>query len=242
MKKEMGKGWLMTISVILWVLATVPGWAGKVTDFSADQVTLDAGGKVAHTSRIYFTEDKVRFDGAGGRSGSKEQMNIIFRRDLKKHFMLNPVNKTYFERDLDEKEMEAAIQQTVKNRSEKVLGQETVSGYPCTKKEVEAEFEIMGMKHKTRSVIWQSSDFIMPLRTQAEGGQTTEMRNIQKGKPEAGLFEVPKDYKQVANIMELMGEGRRRTGKEKSQTSGTEGGSQFPAKLPPGLKLPFPKQ
>jgi hypothetical protein len=224
------------------VLVAVPAWAAKMTDFSADQVTLDAGGKVADTNKVYFTQDKVRMDRTWGGPGSKERISIIFRRDLKKHFMLNPDKKTYFERDLDEKEMEAAIQQHVKNRSEKVLGQETVSGYPCTKKEIDAEIEIMGMKRKTRSVVWESPDFVMPLRTKTENGQTTEMRNIQKGKPEASLFEVPKDYKQVGNMMELMGRGRRGAGQEKSQPSETEGGFKLPTKLPPGMKLPFPKQ
>jgi hypothetical protein len=44
-------------------------------------------------------------------------------------------NKTCFEMDPDEKEMEGAIQQNVKSRNKEVLGQKTVSGYPYTKKE-----------------------------------------------------------------------------------------------------------
>lgn len=238
MKQETGRRWLMAVLVVLWVLGAVPGWAGKTTDFTADQVMLDKGGKVLHTGKVYFTEEKMRLEGVGGDPGSKEQIDIIFRRDLKKHFMINQGNKTYFEKDLDEKEMETLVKQNVTNISEKVVGQETVSGYQCTKKEIESEIEIMGMKRKSRSTVWQSADFIMPLRTQTENGHTTELRNIRKGTPAASLFEVPKGYRQVGGMMELMAGGGEDEGQEKSQLPKGKEGFKMP-KLPPGIKLPF---
>jgi hypothetical protein len=84
-------------------------------------------------------------------------------------------------------------------------------------------------------------EFDIPLRTRGEDGHTTGMRNIRKGKPEASLFEVPKDYKPVAYIMELMGNDRAVD--EEQQDAGAEKSDfKFPIKLPPGMKLPFPKQ
>jgi hypothetical protein len=53
MKQEMEKRWLIAVLVVLWVLAAVPGWAGRTTDFTADQVTLDKGGKVLNTAKVY---------------------------------------------------------------------------------------------------------------------------------------------------------------------------------------------
>jgi hypothetical protein len=241
MKQEMEKRWLIAVLVVLWVLAAVPGWAGKTTDFTADQVTLDKGGKVLNTAKVYCAGEKMRLEGVGGDPRSKEQIDIIFRRDLKKHFMINQGKKTYFEKDLDEKEMEALIKQNVRNISEKVVGQETVNGHLCTKKEIESEIEIMGMKHKSRSVIWQSPEFIMPLRTQTDNGRMTELRNIRKDTPAASLFEVPKGYRQVSNMMELMVSGSEDEGQEKRQAPEGKGGFKIP-KLPSGIKLPFQKQ
>ena len=66
----------------------------------------------------------------------------------------------------------------VKNRKESTLGEETVSGYRCSKKEIEAEIEVMGFKNTSRSAVWQSPKFDPPLRTRSYPGQVTELRNI----------------------------------------------------------------
>jgi hypothetical protein len=108
---------------------------------------------VQHTGKIYFSGEKMRMDGIGSGRGSMDEMSIIIRQDLKKHFMLNAASKRYFEKPLDENDMQVAMPPFIKSRSEKVLGTETVSGYPCTKKEIEADIEIMGMKRKARTAV-----------------------------------------------------------------------------------------
>ena len=158
--------------------------------------------------------------------------------------MFNTDKKTYTESELDEKEMGGAIMSmgNVKNRKEKALGEETVSGYRCSKKEIEAEIEVMGFKNTSRSVVWQSPKFDLPLRTRSDSGQVTELRNIQEGKPAAALFEVPADYSKVSDMMELLGDERLKGRRPpKSPPKGKEGGSAFPTELPPGMKLPSPK-
>jgi hypothetical protein len=195
--------------------------AGKITDYTADQVSLDASGKVRHQGKIYASGEKMRMEGMMRESGA--DLVMIFRGDLKKSFMLNPAKKTYFERPADPNEMPGDVMQMVKNRSEKELGREKVGGYECTKKQIDSEVEIMGMTRKTRSIVWQSPQFDMPLRTRGESGETTEMRNVREGKPDAALFEVPAGYQPVSGIMELMG-------------------MPAPSGMPPGMKLPVPKQ
>jgi hypothetical protein len=232
-------------AVVLAVLSlslAATGFAQKVADYTADQVTLGADGKPVAQSKIYFSGGKMRMDDAMPQSGA--MLVIIYRADLKKNFMLNADKKTYTERDLDEKEMGAAILSmgAVKNRREKTLGEETVNGYPCSRKEIEADIEVMGFKSTSRSVVWQSPKFDLPLRTRTDAGLVTELRNIREEKPAAALFEIPAGYGKVADMMELMGDAGPKGGRTpKSSSKSKPGGAGFPAELPPGMKLPLPK-
>ena len=232
----------VAVLVVLSLSFAATGFAQKVTDYTADQVTMGVDGKSIKQSKVYFSDGKMRLDDAMPQSGAK--LVIIYRSDLKKNFMLNTDKKTYTENKLDEREMAGAIMSmgNVKNRKEKTLGEERVSGYPCSKKEIEAEIEVMGFKNTSRSVIWQSPKFDLPLRTRSDSGQVTELRNIREGKPAAALFEVPADYSKVSDMMELLGDERSKGRRPpKSPPKGKEGGSAIPAELPPGMKLPFPK-
>jgi hypothetical protein len=193
---------------VLLLCFAATGFAQKVTNFTADQITMGADGKPVGQSKVYFSGSKMRMDDVMPQSGAKVVM--IYRSDLKKNFMLNTDKKTYTERDLDEKEMTGAIMSMtpIKNRKEKTLGEETVSGYKCSKKEIEAEIEVMGYKKTSRSVIWQSPKFDLPLRTSSDSGHITELRNIREEKPAATLFEIPAGYSKVSDMMELLGDER----------------------------------
>ncbi len=228
----------LTGLVLSWAAA---GYAQKVNDFTADQVTMGADGKTLAQSKVYFSGGKMRLDDAMPQSGTK--LIMISRGDLKKMYMINADKKTYTETEVDENEFTGLAMSHVKNRKEKALGEETVNGYRCAKKEIEAQVEVMGFKSTSRTVVWQSPQFAMPLRTRNENGQVTELRNIQESKPAAALFEVPAGHSRVANMMELLGDERPKSGRPPQPTSkGKGGGAQFPVELPPGMKLPFPKQ
>lgn len=232
----------VAVLVVLLLSFAATGFAQKVTDYTADQVTMGPDGKPIKQSKVYFSGGKLRIDDVMPQSGAK--LIMIYRSDLKKNFMLNTDKKTYTERELDEKEMTGEIMSMapVKNRKERTLGEETVSGYRCSKKEIEAEIEVMGFKNTSRSVVWQSPKFDLPLRTRSDSGRVTELRNIQEEKPAAALFEVPAGYSKVSDMMELLGDERPKGGRPpKSPPKGKEGGSPFPTELPPGIKLPFPK-
>lgn len=231
------------VVLAVWLLSmAAPGFAQKVTDYTADQVTMGADGKPIKQGKVYFSGGKMRLDDVMPQSGAK--LVMIYRSDLKKNFMLNTDKKIYTERELDEKEMTGDIMSmgAVKSRKEKALGEEMVSGYPCSKKEIEAEIEVMGIKNTSRSVVWNSLKFDLPLRTRSDSGHVTELRNIQEEKPAAALFEVPAGYSKVADMMELMGNERPKGGRPPtSPPKGKEGSSAFPTELPPGMKLPLPK-
>lgn len=242
MKRATLKKWAAA-GLTLWLVSLAEtGFAQKVTDYTADQVTVSADGKMERQSKVYFSGNNMRIDDPMPQSGGK--LVVIFRGDLKKNFMLNIDKKIYTERDLDEKEMPGNLMAmgVIKNRKEKNLGEETVNGYLCTKKETEIEVEVMGFRNTSRSVVWQSPKFDLPLRTRGDAGDVTELRNIREEKPAATLFEVPADYKKVADMMELMGGGLQRGRPPTSSSKSREGGAFPPGTLPPGMKLPAPKQ
>ena len=87
-------------------------------------------------------------------------------------------------------------------------------------------------------MVWVSDKLDMPLRTKSEDGSMTELRNIKKGAPAGKYFEVPKEYKKVSNMMELMGMDMSGYEEKPSKDAGEdkESDSGFPIKLPKKIK------
>ncbi len=209
---------------------------GKINEYTADQVRIDPNGKVQNEGKIYVTPDKIRMDGIS--PTGEGSIVMIFRRDKKIGCTLNPEKKLYMERPLNEKEMEQASKKFIDSRNEKALGTENVNGFKCTKKEVETSVEFMGYKRKVRNIVWMSKRLDMPIRTKSQDGSITELRNIKEGTPASKYFEIPKGYKKVANMMELMGMDMLEHKDKSSKAAGENetSGSQLPFKLPKGLK------
>jgi len=69
------------------------------------------------------------------------------------------------------------------------------------------------------------------------------IRKIKKGTPASKYFEIPKGYKKVANMMELMGMDMSEHKEKSSKAAGEDkkSGSQLPFKLPKGNKGLFGK-
>ena len=199
---------------------------------------IDSKGKVQHGGKIYVTPKKMRMDGIS--PGGQGNIVLIFRRDKNIEWTLNPEKKLYMERPLNEKEMEQATKKMIDSRNEKVLGTEKINGFTCTKKEVETTVELMGYKRTVKTIVWVSKRLDMPIRTKSQDGSITELRNIKEGAPANKYFEVPKEYKKVSNMLELMGMDISGSGTKRSKPAnkGKEAGSQLPFKLPAGIKLP----
>ncbi len=230
-----GKRWLVLCLIAMSVMLVSAGsaYAGKIKSFSADQVTLAPNGKIENRGKMYVTPKKMRMEMRSPQG--KGNMIIIMRRDNNLYWMLNPGEKKYFERPLNEKEWEKMAKGAIKSKTEKDLGTETINGFKCRKKAVEMVVEVMGFKTKSRSVVWISKKLDMPIRTKMEDGRVTELRNIKKGRQSKKLFEVPGGYKKVGNMMETFSGPDRRE-------EGESGGFSLPKGLGDklkGLKLPF---
>ena len=184
-------------------------WEGEIKSFSADQVIISSDGKVMSTSKLYITPDAYRMDGlpTGGQGDVTRNLTFLGLKKLKRQYVYNHDKKLFFESQLDEDDMLKNLKSyEYKNvDSEKVLGEEKVSGYKCVKKEVTTTMTIMGLKITNTQILWQSDKFKFPLRIRMEKGQIMEFRNIDTGKPSKKLFKRPAGYKKVNNMMTVMG-------------------------------------
>jgi outer membrane lipoprotein-sorting protein len=226
------KNSINTIMIIFLIGALILGFAnssfaGKISEFTADQVMINPSGSVVHEGKLYFRSDRIRMNTSSPQGD--QEMVIIFRRDLKLNWMLNLKGKTYFERPLDEKEMEQTVSKTAHVTEEKILGTETVNGFKCTKKKIKTTATFMGFKNSSESTVWVSNELDMPIRTKSSDGSLTEIRNLKKGAPAKSYFELPKGYRKVSNMMELFMED---AGQERG---GAGDGSGLPFKMPKGF-------
>ncbi|WDP89367.1 MAG: DUF4412 domain-containing protein [Desulfobacter sp.] len=184
-------------------------FGGKVDNFTADQVELSKEGKVVNTIKFYVTPKATRMDGMPG-AGMNPHMpaanlSMFSFNDKNEYYIFNHDKKLYYKTTQEDEDFFKGMGDFNNAQQVKELGTEKVSGYKCTKKEITMTSEIYGMKNTTKTLIWQSDKFDMPLRVQSEQGHTSEMRHIKKGAPADSVFILPKGYKKVQNIMAAMG-------------------------------------
>ncbi|MCD4675766.1 MAG: DUF4412 domain-containing protein [Desulfobacula sp.] len=184
-------------------------FGGKIKKITADQVELSSQGKVLNTLKLYVTPNAVRMDGMPGAGMNpnmpKQKLSIFTFKDKNEHYIFNHDKKLYFQTSLDQEGM--AMDYTKYKDAEQVkeLGKEKVSGYKCIKKEVTTTTKVFGISNTSKILIWTSDRFEMPLRTKSSDDFMSEIRNIDKGAPSSKIFQLPKGYKKVDNIMMAMG-------------------------------------
>ena len=204
MKK--GKQPRRVVAVALFVMLMVvgiaaPGSAQKITDFTADQVLIGVKGKVERESKLTVIGDRIRLDRV---TPADPKLSFIFRRDLKQAVTINAGKKTYFEGPLEEKAFADAFGLPLTVKAERTAGEETVSGFPGVKKEVDQEIDFKKAKKTITSTVWSSDRLNLPLRVKTPEGQVFELRNIKEGKPDPAVFESPKDFKKAATLKDVL--------------------------------------
>jgi len=134
--------------------------------------------------------------------------------DTQKMIMMSPANKTYMEQPLDSKQTPALDDPRVVIEK-KQIGSETIDGHPCIK--YDSVFYIKdNPSEKYKAVLWEAKDLgglIIRNETTLPPGKmgggerkaVTELKDVKIGAAQASLFEVPKDYRRVDNMMEMMG-------------------------------------
>jgi hypothetical protein len=199
---ELKQGWAVALTVMLMVAGiTAPASAQKITDFSADQVVIGTKGKVEQESKLYVAGDMVRIDKV---VPADAKMSFIYKKGLKQAVTINPGKKIYFEGPLDEKAYAAALGLPPAAMAERPGGEETVSGIPCVKTDLDMEIDFKKAKKKVTNTVWTSDRMDLPLRVKSYDGRVTELRNVKEGKPDPALFETPKDFKKAASLKDVL--------------------------------------
>jgi len=190
------------LAVALMVLAiAASASAQKITDYTADQVLIGAKGKVERENKLTVTGDRIRLDRV---TPADPKLSFIFRRDLKQAVTINAGKKTYFEGPLEEKAFADAFGLPLAVKAERAAGEETVSGFPGAKKEVDQEIDFKKAKKTITTTVWSSDRLNLPLRVKTHEGQVFELRNIKEGKPDPAVFEYPKDFKKAATLKDVL--------------------------------------
>lgn len=214
------------LSFAFLIASAMPVAAGKIKEYSADQVHMK-GGKELHTQKLYVAPEKFRTEMPS--PSGQGSMTVIFRQDKKLTWTVFPDKKMYVENVLNEEEMKKHMKDFKKDSvlKEEDLGTETVNGYKCQKKRVETSFKMMNRTINASTTVWKCDELDFPVRTQSDDGVTTELRNIKPASQPSELFEVPAGFQKTANMMEAFG------------MMDPAGGAAIPPGAGPGQQPPF---
>jgi len=150
-------------------------------------------------------------------TGMLQDIYTITDSATQKTFMVNPQAKTYYEQVQQKSKEAPSVYDPNVVMEKKKLGSETIDGHPCVKSEMTFYHkDTPTQKHK--GTIWEAQDLGgLPIRTEmiveamqkagGSGKMVSEMKEIKVGGATASMFEVPKDYKKVNSMPELMGMG-----------------------------------
>lgn len=173
-------------------ICTCADWAGLLAgtaclgaEFSADFV--DVRGPKTESGKLYIKGEKVRREVTQGTpviSISRPDKNVLWT--------LNPADKTYFEvpalaitlTESDWADLKAS-------GSLKLVGEETINGYPCDK-------YTSGSSSNAFSY-WESKKLKVVIKTQSEGTYKTltEYKSIKEEAVPDSTFELPAGYRKV---------------------------------------------
>jgi len=138
----------------------------------------------------------------------------ISNMDTKKTITFSTTNKTYMESV--EKDKTPSLYDPKVVVDKKKIGADKLDGHSCTKYDAVIYLKDKP-EEKFKAVIWEAQDLgglaIRQEMTIPEnkgmgkgaGKVVTELKEIKVGSAKASMFEVPKDYRKVDNMMEVMG-------------------------------------
>ena len=150
-------------------------------------------------------------------TGMLQDIYTITDGGTQKTLMVNPKSKTYYEQVQQKRSEAPSVYDPNVVMEKKKLGSETIDGHPCVKSEM-TFYHKDTPAQKFKGTIWEAQDLGgLPIRTEiiveamqkagGSGKMVSEMKEIKVGGATAAMFEVPKDYKKVNSMPELMGMG-----------------------------------
>ena len=138
--------------------------------------------------------------------------------DAKKTIMMNTVNKTYFEQPTQDRGKAPDVYDPDVVFDKKKVGTETIDGHPCIKYD-STFYRKSKPEEKHKATLWEAQDLkdftiqteiataANPNHPGSGGKMIMKFKDIKLGAATAAMFEVPRDYKKVNSVPEVMGMG-----------------------------------
>lgn len=148
--------------------------------------------------------DYAKMTGAENMPAGIRHMIMIHRGDQKKTYSIYPARKKYI---ISEETEDGYYQGTDEKPDiqKTFVGNEVVDGHPTKKYKVSISYRNEGVQE---GFIWNATDLDdMTIQTVIETPQakvTTLLKNVVLATPAADLFEIPADYSETNNYMELI--------------------------------------
>lgn len=148
--------------------------------------------------------DYAKMTGAENMPAGIRHMIMIHRGDQKKTYSIYPARKKYI---ISEETDDGYYQGTDEKPDiqKTFVGNEVVDGHPTKKYKVSISYRNEGVQE---GFIWNATDLDdMTIQTVIETPQakvTTLLKNVVLATPAADLFEIPADYSETNNYMELI--------------------------------------
>jgi hypothetical protein len=193
---------LVSSLLIVWLIPS-PALAGPPDNYTAKMVMEGMTMPIAKMGNKMRTENPMM-----------QGMVTIHFMDSRKMIMMSTTNKTYMEQ-ATRQEGAPSIDDPRVVVEKKQIGSETIDGHPCNK--YDSVFYIKDKPaEKYKAIIWEAKDLGgLVIRSEtalppekARGGKNkiiSEIKEIKVGAAKSSMFEVPKDYRKVENMMEMMG-------------------------------------
>jgi len=173
------------IAISLCILFVFIAGTALALDFSADTVTTTGQHKVS--GKIYYTDDKFRTD-----IKSPQDMTMIARQDKKVVWNIMHDQKMYMEMPIREENKPRVNKEFEGEIERKLIGKETIDGHPTEKYLI--TYKVRDNSNQVYQ--WIATDINFPIKTEdVDGNFTQEYKNIEMGKQDDSLFEVPSGYK-----------------------------------------------
>lgn len=134
--------------------------------------------------------------------------------DSRKMFMVSPSTQTYLEKPMEKHQIFSPDDPRMVVKKRKV-GMEKIQGYSCTK--YEATFQSKDHpSEQYQATLWEAKELgglvirteMKPPKFMGATGKDkiiSELKDIQIGAAKASMFEIPKGYRRVNSMMEMMG-------------------------------------
>ncbi len=169
------------IVLVLFVFSGV----GVAAEFSADFLVRTKGEEDI-SGKIFVKGKMIRQE----MSEEGETQIMIVRPDKSVTWMLTPEEKMYMEIPYQSSEGESFEEWSLeKEKNAKLLGEETISGYPTKKYELVEDGE--------KSYFWVSKKLSFPIKVE-DTESVMEYKNIKEGNVADVLFEVPAGYEKMS--------------------------------------------